>query len=807
MSDRRVKTFFKFLIESYNGDLPADQAFHLKHESRHLNVPSPAAPEDPSVHYAAAVAAKTKVPPGSRTTAKPKARKGKQTPKPIVETDSDSEEFLDRPGLMEDNDVARLDHALERGAEKPATSNARKSHKLRIDSPPQSNSSTTDQLQEKLPVTEGASKRPDDLRSGTGPRPRTILNQGVDEVVHKRFVPGSVEDPATWTKVKSDLAEWGENMTFWNNKYRTMPYSGLSGVRQDIRLPSGLHAAFSILQLWNAYQRPSGDSDSVVQLTINPMSDLEELHPRHNVTQIFREISDPLRTLPSAKHIYEQLQTSEGSANALFLQLESAVSKHIDGMVASEESIFEADLDLLKALWITTFMGASGPIRDVGKVQSNTSRTLALTDRFVAVLAAIAFARYMKVALTRVAQLYLEEAQEDDRLSMWKHLILVWDIGCKSLARALVHRRSDTFSLQRLSPILPKKFPAILTYAFVERPWWTPGDEGAPGPLKILNKQAIAIEPFFKMLEALPWTQLSFIERGQVLLLIILAAIQIETGRIPANRFAEAPKPASRRLAEKSGEMGPTENSIVIPIEDAAPHTARWIWESRKSAKLTTQGAPDVQVDGEPISKAGEGLPTQPHADVSQEDLLVDPPNSRTCNPPEISHTTASSVLPPEEEDPTLPQDTAPFLPHAANDAKTSRDLPSSPLPVHETAQTSDDLPPSAIPTVRRLDDPPLPPAKKRRAREALPVPSEDDAPVGRTLRSAAKKPVETAPTAGGGPIPILSTEASSSKEKGREAVEGLKTCSTTKNSGPAKPARARPTPKPSGKAVGKAKA
>lgn len=59
------------------------------------------------------------------------------------------------------------------------------------------------------------------------------------------------------------------------------------------------------------------------------------------------------------------------------------------------------------------------------------------------------------------------------------------------------------------------------------------------------------------MLEALPWTQLSFIERGQVLLLIILAAIQIETGRISnsINRFAEAPKSVSRRLAESLAEL------------------------------------------------------------------------------------------------------------------------------------------------------------------------------------------------------------------------------------------------------------
>lgn len=267
----------------------------------------------------------------------------------------------------------------------------------------------------------------------------------------------------------------------------------------------------------------------------------------------------------------------------------------------------------------------------------------------------------------------------------------------------------------------------------------------------------------------------------------------------------------------ESGEMGPTEDSIIIPTEDAAPYIARWISESQELAKLPTEGVLDLQVDGGPTSGAGEGPPTQLHADVGQEDLLTEPTDSKTFDAPEISHATASSVLPPEEEDPTLPQDIAPFSPHATNDAKTNHDPPSTPLPAHEAAQTADDLPPSAIPAIRSLDEPPLPPAKKRRVPDAPPVPSED-ATVGRTLRSAAKKAVDTTSTAGGGPIPIPLTVASSSNEKGRAAVEGPKTRSTTRAPGSetsarAKPARTRPTPKPSekskraGKAVGKAKA
>lgn len=238
-----------------------------------------------------------------------------------------------------------------------------------------------------------------------------------------------------------------------------MPYLGMFGVRHDIRPPNGLHAAFSILQLWNAYQLPSNTSrvclpfflrssltdelHCIVQITINPMAGLEELHPRHHVTVVVQEISDPFQTLPSAKDVYDQLLVSEEAASVLFLLLESAVSNYIDEIVAAEGSIFDADLDLLKAFRITAFMKSTGFMRDVAHVHVDTLRTSALTDRFVAVLAAIAFARYLKVALTRVAQLYLEEAQEEDRRSMWKHLVVVWDIGCRSLARALIHRRSD----------------------------------------------------------------------------------------------------------------------------------------------------------------------------------------------------------------------------------------------------------------------------------------------------------------------------------------------------------------------------
>lgn len=158
---------------------------------------------------------------------------------------------------------------------------------------------------------------------------------------------------------------------------------------------------------------------------------------------------DIRRTLPSAKHIYDQILFGEEAACALFLHLESAVSDFIDRMVSSEDAILSANIDLLEGFRLAAFMGGTGFIRDVGKTQTNTVRTSAITDRFVSVLAAIAFVRYLSVVLVRVARLYCEDAQHHDLKSMWEQVIVFYNSGCQSLARALVKRRSDVSPLLR----------------------------------------------------------------------------------------------------------------------------------------------------------------------------------------------------------------------------------------------------------------------------------------------------------------------------------------------------------------------
>lgn len=115
----------------------------------------------------------------------------------------------------------------------------------------------------------------------------------------------------------------------------------------------------------------------------------------------------------------------------------------MDQMVASEETILEGDINLLQGIRLAVFMGATGFIRDTGTTGVHTNRTSALTDRFIEIVAAVAFARYIKVVLGRVAKLYAESSQVEAKSLMWKELAAFWDVACCSLARALVQRRSD----------------------------------------------------------------------------------------------------------------------------------------------------------------------------------------------------------------------------------------------------------------------------------------------------------------------------------------------------------------------------
>lgn len=113
---------------------------------------------------------------------------------------------------------------------------------------------------------------------------------------------------------------------------------------------------------------------------------------------------------------------------------------------------------------------------------------------------------------------------------------------------------------------LPSSFRILLDYAFESRPWWTPGSTGVPSIFSISNRQAVASGVFFTCLKGLNWASCSFIERGQILLLIFIGAIQIETGRVkskegnppsesPAHVFADCLRSFGKVLEGKLHEL------------------------------------------------------------------------------------------------------------------------------------------------------------------------------------------------------------------------------------------------------------
>lgn len=133
----------------------------------------------------------------------------------------------------------------------------------------------------------------------------------------------------------------------------------------------------------------------------------------------------------------------------------------MDDMVASESSVLEANLDLLRGMRLACFMRATGLIRDGSKTGPNTKRMSAPSDRFVQIVAAIAFARYLKLVLGRVAKLYVDSSEAPETKAMWSTLESIWHRGCASLARAVIARRSDVrindFLIRLSSISLPDK--------------------------------------------------------------------------------------------------------------------------------------------------------------------------------------------------------------------------------------------------------------------------------------------------------------------------------------------------------------
>ncbi|KIO26170.1 hypothetical protein M407DRAFT_24503 [Tulasnella calospora MUT 4182] len=778
MSETRVKVFFKFLISSYDGTLPEVDSFRFKLEYRHLNIPQPGAPADPHVHHAGAAIAKTKVPKRKRGESNTKEKQPKRRRNEQDAEEGDYEEYEDYEGMMQDVNAAFLDDALALSAAvNGQAKGARKGKALRIESPPQSppnvrkaSGPKTSEPEKGRSVTISQPKLTGDPpdkpahRKRPKARPKSVIEVGTDELSHSELLPDDEETARAWMETKKYLDVWGGNMSYCDEQSRKMPFKGLSGFKHSINLPAGLYSSVSILQLWSVFQTDStGDFD----VTFLPNLGLGTVDAAHHISKIISLITDSSQPLPSARYVYTQSGISSDAAYALFLQIEKVVSRFMDEMIASETSILSLNLDLLQGMRLACFMAGTGFIRDVGEKAVNTERTSALSDRFVQTVAAIAFARYMSLVLGRVASLYARSSSGSETESMWAELEFVWSLGCRTLARALMRLRSDIFLVVGQRASLPRNFLPLLEYAFESRPWWTPSPNGAPGILSITNKQSVASEPFFKYLKALNWTTSTFIERGQVLLLLFIAAIQIETGRVvaaddkvesPAIQFTKALK-SLRKVVEDSGEIGPTEQPIIVPDDSVATWVGKWEMECQilvadrhKSSESSSQrGVPPTIIDKPTVPSI-----VSPKLDSTKRDEnLPEGENDeagRLASSGILSGVQASedlSVISYEPEDPVFTP-----VPQQDTNPSTADQLP---LP------SSSDEGAAVIPAVRPLEDAPLPPPKKkRRNREVvLSIDEVDQGP--RRLRSA------TAPQPAQAVLPRAPARQSTPK-KGRTA-------------------------------------
>ncbi|KIO23560.1 hypothetical protein M407DRAFT_26937 [Tulasnella calospora MUT 4182] len=760
MTDTRIKVFFEFLVNSYNGTLPEEECFRFKHEARHLNLPAPVPPSDPNVHHAAAAAAKTAVP--KRKKDGTQGTKHGTRPKKLKKSEGDTDDvYHDIDGLMLELDASYLDEAQEltNGAKtrRTATNGAKTQHtaprkgkSTRFVSPTPPPEEPEAEVPTPLPpaiknvaiplAPPSSAEGPLAPSQSSNSQTKFTPESDTDELSHPLFRPGYEDTFGEWASTKTYLERWAENMTFSEHQARTMPFTGLSGNKPDVELPSGLHSVLCILQLWIAYQEePLGEHVPCVSLS--PRLALATLHPTHRVSIIISVLLDTNGPLPSAKYVYTQAHFTIEEVCALFAQIEVVVSQFIDAMVASEEVILSSNLGLLQAMRVAIFMGASGFILDGGVVGVNTQRTSAIVDRFISVTAAIALIRYFKVVLGRVADLYTEGSEGSDTSVMWKLLTSFWSSACSTLARAVAHSTSDLFSLGSIWKNMPREFNTPLELAFAARSWWTPGGSGAPGPVSMPNRQMFATEKLLTYVKELDWSEYSLIERSQVMLLLFTAAIQTEKGQVSVRQLPRRTHSTIDLMSEalksltisinQSTEVRPRANPINIPTDDIQRSVNRWEDECQQDSEAFNESLPPMNEDAT-LQSGDDSEPLQPAVssaiDLRQSaasHLVIANPGvseSRSIVP---SQATDDSIIPPEEEDQIFPSSVHdPVSPPAALGDRACLPIAKGPSSTRKV-----------VPAIRPLEDASGPPPKKRKGREVDPCPL-DDVSV-RTLRSS----------------------------------------------------------------------
>ncbi|KIO33173.1 hypothetical protein M407DRAFT_4155 [Tulasnella calospora MUT 4182] len=205
--------------------------------------------------------------------------------------------------------------------------------------------------------------------------------------------------------------------------------------------------------------------------------------------------------------------------------------------------------------------------------------------------------------------------------------------------------------------------------------------------LKISNRQCVASETLFSLLRRVQWSELSLVERGQVLLLLLLACVQVETGRLPdsstpgraehvAQEMTKALNDFTSAIAA-SDEIGPLDRATSIPIKETTSNVARWIAESNNILTPSSpSGAHDQDVRDIPSQTEDQRLvETRPQSSprnaniadelaastsdrrqvADTEQSAIDLSSGAEIRVDSTSAITIDSVLPPEEEDRIFP--------------------------------------------------------------------------------------------------------------------------------------------------------
>ncbi|KAG9042711.1 hypothetical protein FS837_010474 [Tulasnella sp. UAMH 9824] len=554
MEDRRFDVWWKFMVESYDGTLSEEDRFMFQVEEIHRNLPAPPAPADASVHQAAVNAAKTA--PLKKPAATGGVKKGRKAAKRVPSSEWDG--LLDSAGLAEDEDEAMLETASDDRHKSQRKQLARKVRRVESPDPEIEQAGCPEKLSPGTCESPGGDDfsgdsfmgraTPDEavVRAKPRPRARGELPTATEALAHSSFPSNDKAILTSWQEQLVKLRRWGRKMGAGAHPGKVLRYRGSVKKEWASLLPTGLDAAFCILQMWAACQEGHSSLDPI---SIPPAAGLTSIDSNHPIILFIDRILDPQLTMPTAKVINVGFGASPNANDAFFDFIGGTLTSLLRGALQSVEVFLDGPIDVMQALRLATFGGGTGYIRDLSRVSEQTARSDALVDRLNIFLASLSLVRYHHVVLGGVAQAFgHDERIEGAERVMWVLLKDTSIMAVRSMARAVVERRSDLFDRQRLPTLLPEALDRMVQTAFGLRPWWTHGKQGLPPAVIFTTKLSVASSQLYDTLPLLDWSSLSLLERSQYLLLVFLAVIQIQNGRVTAEfpTLGLPPGPANR---------------------------------------------------------------------------------------------------------------------------------------------------------------------------------------------------------------------------------------------------------------------